>query len=78
MCNSLGLTVCVFCSLCVTLREWSRHPQNMHIHTVLAHLGQMKGLGYDGGERFVADKKSTLNIYESMSIDAVMYVCMHL
>ena len=66
-----------FC-LCVTLREWSRHPRNMHIHTVLANLGQMKGLGYDGGERFVADKKLTLNFHQSMSIGTVMYVYMHM
>lgn len=62
----------------VTLHEWSRHPRNMHIHTVLAHLGQMKGLGYDGGERFVADEKFPLNFYQSVSIGTVMYVCMYM
>jgi len=49
----------------------------MCIHTVLAHLGQMKGLGYDGGESFVADKKLPLNFHQSVSIGTVMYVCMH-
>jgi len=50
----------------------------MHIHTVLAHLGQMIGLGYNGGERFVADKELPLNFYQSVSIGTVMYVCMHM
>jgi hypothetical protein len=49
----------------------------MHIYTVLAHLGQMIGLGYDGGERFLADEKLPLNFYQSVSIGTVMYVCMH-
>jgi len=66
-----------FC-LCVTLREWSRHPRNMRVRTVLAHLGQMKGLGYDGGERFVANKKLPLNFHQFVSIGTIMYVCMHM
>jgi len=37
----------------------------------------MKGLGYDGGESFVADKKLPLNFHQSVSIGTVMYVCMH-
>jgi len=50
----------------------------MRIHTVLAHLGQTKGLGYDDGERFVADKKLPLNFRQSVSIGTVMYVGMHM
>jgi len=55
-----------------------RNDLRMRIHTVLAHLGQMKGLGYDGGERFVADKKLLLNFHQSVSIGTIMYVCMHI